>query len=527
MSLPARAPFLGDNPVVPPPGCFPGTGPGEDAASPIDGLGSALGIPDLARMRPATAEIGIWDSIAQVVQDILFLAANIYLLSHLSLFFGSPSKVTHSFTVAPPVPHAEFLRILFLFVTLTVLLFYIGSLYQFSRTHSALQDCRTVGCATLMATVLVSAFNYVSGTRVFPETIIILTGLLNMGTLSGWRLLKRRRDGRRLTSHGAVRNVLIVGAGGTGRRLAQFLDQNKQLGYRFLGFLDKDGRPDARVLGKIEQLPQVARAYFIDEVIITGLAQRKQLSGVVSTARRHRLDVKVVPDFYADFCDEQNRTTPIEYVGQYPLLVLHRQPIPTFSLFIKRSLDFVIAGLSLVLVSPLMLAIAIAIKFDSRGPVLYLSRRLGKKGRGFTFFKFRTMQQGSDALQQQLRSANERQGPFFKMANDPRITPLGRFLRKYSLDELPQLWNVLNGDMSIVGPRPHPVGDCKRYRLDHLRRLDVTPGITGLWQVSSRLDPSFDKNMLLDLQYIENWSLWQDLRILLKTLPAMLRGEGQ
>lgn len=526
MSLPARAPVLSENPVVPPAGFFPATLAANDASSSINDVESSLGIPDLARMRPATAEIRIWDSIAQVVEDVLLLAANLYVLSYLVFLFGPPSKVANSFTTASPVSHAEVLRILFLFVTLTVLLFNMGRLYQFTRTRSALGDCQTIGWATLFATVLVSGFNYVSGTRVFPEKIIILTGLLNMATLSGWRLLKRRRDGR-LPKPSSERNVLIVGAGGTGRRLAQFLEQNRQLGYRFRGFLDKDARPDSRVLGKIEQLPQVARAYFIDEVIITGLAHRQQLSGVVSAARRHRLDIKVVPDFYTDLCNEQNRTTPVEYVGDYPLLVLHQQPIPALSLFLKRSLDILIASLSLLLVSPLMAAIAIAIKFDSPGPVLYLSRRLGKKGRGFRCFKFRTMQQGSDVLKDRLRKANERQGPFFKMANDPRITPFGRFLRKYSLDELPQLWNVLKGDMSIVGPRPHPIDDCKGYRLDHLRRLDVTPGITGLWQVSSRRDPSFDKNMLLDLQYIENWSLWQDIRILLKTLPAVLRGEGQ
>jgi FlaA1/EpsC-like NDP-sugar epimerase len=293
LSLPARAPVLNENPAVPPSGFFPATLAANDASSSINDVEGALGIPDLARMRPATPEIRIWDSIAQVVQDVLLLAANLYVLSYLVFLFGTPSKVTNPFT--SPVPHAEVLRILFLFVTLTVLLFNMGRLYQFTRTRSALEDCQTIGWATLFATVLVSGFNYVSGTRVFPEKIIILTGLLNMATLSGWRLLKRRRDGG-LPKHSAERNVLIVGAGGTGRRLAQFLEQNRQLGYRFRGFLDKDARPDPRVLGKIEQLPQVARAYFIDEVIITGLAHRQQLSGVVSTARHHRLDIQVVPD---------------------------------------------------------------------------------------------------------------------------------------------------------------------------------------------------------------------------------------
>jgi lipopolysaccharide/colanic/teichoic acid biosynthesis glycosyltransferase len=132
----------------------------------------------------------------------------------------------------------------------------------------------------------------------------------------------------------------------------------------------------------------------------------------------------------------------------------------------------------------------------------------------------------ADEQKDELRNANERNGPFFKLANDPRVTPLGRWLRKLSLDEIPQLWNVLRGDMSLVGPRPHPVDDFERYDVEHLRRLDVKPGLTGLWQVTARRDPSFDTNMALDLEYIENWSLWLDLKITLRTVPAVLRAEG-
>jgi len=522
LSLPATTPVLGNSQVAPPPGLFPANAARNHVPAPASSLESALGIPALARMRPAAPEIGPWAQSAHVVPDISFLVANLYLLSNFArhLPFSSWANIT------TPILQTELLRILFLFAILTVLLFKVGNLYRFPRTDSTIQDCWTVGWATLVATALVTGFNYISSMTAFPEIIIILTGLLNVATLSSWRLLKRMLDTRRACD-GRTRNVLIVGAGTTGRRLAQFLEQNTHLGYRFRGFLDKHVDSDHRVLGKIEHLAQVARAHFIDEVIITSVAQREQLTGVVSTARRHRLDVKIVPDFYDELSYAQNRTTPIEYVGSYPVLILHRQPIPAFGLVAKRASDMVLAGFGLLVAAPLMLAIAVAIKLDSPGPVLYFSRRLGKKGSSFTFLKFRTMVVGSDALQDELRNSNLRQGPFFKVADDPRVTRLGRFLRKYSFDELPQLWNVLKGDMSMVGPRPHPLDDCKRYRLDHLRRLDVTPGITGLWQISSRRDPSFEKNMVLDLQYIENWSLWQDLRILLKTFPALLRAEGQ
>jgi lipopolysaccharide/colanic/teichoic acid biosynthesis glycosyltransferase len=151
---------------------------------------------------------------------------------------------------------------------------------------------------------------------------------------------------------------------------------------------------------------------------------------------------------------------------------------------------------------------------------------VGKKGRHFYCYKFRTMSVDAERQKEQLRAQNEREGAFFKIADDPRITRVGRFLRRYSLDELPQLLNVLNGEMSMVGPRPHPVDDCARYRLQDLRRLDVMPGITGLWQVTARRDPSFENNMALDLEYIERWNLWMDLKILMRTVGVVFAGSG-
>jgi lipopolysaccharide/colanic/teichoic acid biosynthesis glycosyltransferase len=173
-----------------------------------------------------------------------------------------------------------------------------------------------------------------------------------------------------------------------------------------------------------------------------------------------------------------------------------------------------------------MIVIAGAIKFESAGTIFYGALRAGKKGRTFECYKFRTMYADADRNKDELRVRNERRGPTFKIANDPRITSLGRVLRRYSLDELPQLWNVLSGTMSLVGPRPHPLDDYLRYALEDRRRLDVSPGITGLWQVSARTDSSFATNMALDLEYIENWSLGMDMVILLKTIPAVLAGTG-
>jgi lipopolysaccharide/colanic/teichoic acid biosynthesis glycosyltransferase len=194
---------------------------------------------------------------------------------------------------------------------------------------------------------------------------------------------------------------------------------------------------------------------------------------------------------------------------------------------LKRWLDAVCSMAALVTMFPLLLLIAIAIKLDSRGPVIYASTRIGRKGRTFRCYKFRTMSTNAEALKASLQHLNERDGVLFKITNDPRITRLGRFLRKYSLDELPQFWNVLKGDMSMVGPRPPLADEVQQYELDHLRRLDVLPGITGLWQVESRCNTSFASYISLDMQYVERWNLMLDLQVLLKTIVVVVAGSGQ
>ena len=225
--------------------------------------------------------------------------------------------------------------------------------------------------------------------------------------------------------------------------------------------------------------------------------------------------------------------TEIDRNGQYETAVdrgdsiLRARPILITGLLVKRIMDLLLSAIGVFVLWPFLLAIALAVKLESAGPVIYASLRAGKKGQKFVCYKFRTMIDGADGLKDFLRQFNERQDPFFKIVDDPRVTRLGRFLRKYSLDELPQLWNVLKGDMSLVGPRPHPLDDCARYRPEDHRRLEVKPGMTGLWQVTARRDPSFETCMILDLEYMKRWSLLLDYKILLWTIPAVLSGEGR
>jgi exopolysaccharide biosynthesis polyprenyl glycosylphosphotransferase len=215
-----------------------------------------------------------------------------------------------------------------------------------------------------------------------------------------------------------------------------------------------------------------------------------------------------------------------EVVAQIPAMPLRFPCLSVSGRIVKRMLDLVFSSFTLLVLSPVLLVIALAIKLDSPGPVFYISERVGKNGCIFRCLKFRTMIRGAERQQKSMLHLNERDAILFKISNDPRVTRVGRILRSYSLDELPQFLNVLCGEMSVVGPRPPVVGEVREYNLSHLHRLDATPGITGLWQVQGRHDPSFESYVSLDLAYIENWSLSLDLKIIAQTVGVVLSGTG-
>jgi exopolysaccharide biosynthesis polyprenyl glycosylphosphotransferase len=326
------------------------------------------------------------------------------------------------------------------------------------------------------------------------------------------------------TNHGVAssRNVLVVGAGSVGRQIVQHLNTHPTMNRMFCGFLD-DRRPLGKeIVGRTHDLALLARSIFIDEVILTPPHHRETALRVFSEAQKLKLDVKIVPDLFG--CEPGG---PAEQIGRIQLISLHREHAPVLRLLLKRILDLFGSITALILLAPIMALIAALIRLDSFGPAFYAAPRAGRKGKPFKCYKFRTMVRDADALKDGLREHNQRKGPFFKITGDPRITRVGRFLRRYSLDELPQLLNVLKGEMSLVGPRPHPLDDFSGYAIEHLPRLDVTPGMTGLWQVTSRRDPSFQAGVKLDIEYIRRWSLRMDLQILWKTAGAVFRGSGQ
>jgi len=385
----------------------------------------------------------------------------------------------------------------------------------------SLQACFTSG-------LLLTGTLYLVKAEDIPRSIVLITLLLVTISLNVRRLVYRIAFYRRFERGQGTRNVLIVGTGPEAHALRHHMESIRHLGYTFKGFIDFSQQDvvsagvSADVVGTLDTLFQSTRKHFVDEIFFTAPCERGIIQDVLDNARSHGVDLRVVPDLY----DGLAWNRPIEYIGQFPTIPLHRGHVPEIGLVIKRVVDITVSLVALLGLLPLLIAVAIAVKLDSGGPIFYTAERIGKKGRVFGCVKFRTMTRDADQRRDEVLHMNERDGVLFKVANDPRVTRVGRFLRKYSLDELPQFLNVLKGDMSVVGPRPPLASEVKEYKLSYLRRLDVTPGITGLWQVQARQDPSFDSYISLDMHYIENWNLWLDLKIMVRTVGVVLQGTG-
>ena len=430
-----------------------------------------------------------------------------------ALFLGLPVSNSH-------LPQLRLLGFLLCYAILTVTCNAAQSLYAETALHSAQISRVRILKSFLLSSMLTIIVIFLAQERSVPWLAFGGTLLFSLTGLLATRYLMQLHNLKRIERGVGTRHVLIVGAGPVGQAFQRYLESHPYLAKTFCGFVDYT--PCQNWLGAPDDLQRIIRDNFIDEVYFTPGSSRELVMKVASEARRERVGVRVIPDLYGGLAIGAT----MSYIGAVPILELNRQPIPAFGLFLKRVMDWTLTVAIVILTAPITILAALAIKIDSKGPILYRGWRVGRKGRKFLCYKFRTMEDNADSRKDSLRHMNERNGATFKIVNDPRITRVGRFLRKFSIDELPQVINVLKGDMSIVGPRPHPLDDFERYNLQHLRRLDVTPGLTGLWQVTARSDPSFEKNVLLDLEYIENWNIFLDIKILIKTVPEVLRGSG-
>jgi len=322
---------------------------------------------------------------------------------------------------------------------------------------------------------------------------------------------------------------LIVGTEERALALAQNIERHKDLGLRIIGFLSiaEENHPRKLngypVLGLATDLPRILESEVVDEVIFAiSQEELKTMEGLFLLCEERGITTRIAINFFPHIIAK----THLEELDGVPLLTFSTTPKNELLLFLRRFFDLVGSLSLLVILSPLFCLITLLIRLDSPGPVIYRQIRSGVNGRKFAFYKFRSMVERAEERQEALAAYNLMNGPVFKMRNDPRITRVGRFLRKTSLDELPQLINVLKGDMSFVGPRPPIPEEVEKYEGWQRRRLSMKPGITGLWQVSGRNQIDFDQWMKLDLEYIDNWSLWLDFKIILKTIPVVLMGKG-
>jgi exopolysaccharide biosynthesis polyprenyl glycosylphosphotransferase len=323
--------------------------------------------------------------------------------------------------------------------------------------------------------------------------------------------------------------VLLVGAGEVSRMIMRVLLAKPDLGFDAVGFLDDNPEKGKKnlgpfsALGSIDNLDQVFSEYGVDEVIITLPWQyHRRIMSVLNQCTRLNVRARVVPDVLQLSLDQVD----VEVLDGIPLLGVKPVSISGSRLAIKRTIDLAITTVGMIVLLPIMALVALAIKLDSSGPAIFVQKRIGKNGNSFNTFKFRSMVLEAENLREDLADFNEADGPLFKMRDDPRLTRTGRWIRRFSLDELPQIFNVLRGEMSLVGPRPALPEEVDAYESWHRKRLEVTPGLTGMWQVSGRSNLSFDEMVMLDIYYVENWSPFLDLSILLRTIPKVLSGEG-
>jgi exopolysaccharide biosynthesis polyprenyl glycosylphosphotransferase len=473
--------------------------------------------------RIVSAPSRIWERLGLLAIDVLAVNAAFYL----AWFARYRMELVVELDPGRYVAYGVFLPLQLALAAVVVFLVALRGLYRLPRAATALDDASTIFAASglaLMAVFAGSTFvRYPAESRLTLIFAWVLITLLDVLGRSGYLWILGHLHGRGI----GVARTLVVGDNTLGRMIMQAITARPHLGYAVVGFLSDDTEADFgrfRRLGPAADLERVIRERGIAQVVIAlPSTSHEAIMRIVDHCRRDGVQFRVVPDLY----EMSLGRVDLDTVSGIPLLGLKEASIRGFNLWIKRAIDAAVAIMLLVALSPLFVLLALAIKLDDpSGPVLFAQTRVGRSGRPFKTWKFRSMRRNADALLEELLDRNEADGPIFKMRQDPRRTRVGRYLRRWSLDELPQVWNVLTGDMSLVGPRPPTPREVAQYDQWHLQRLEAPPGITGLWQVSGRSELGFDEMVMMDITYIENWSLGLDLRILLRTIPAVLGGKG-
>jgi exopolysaccharide biosynthesis polyprenyl glycosylphosphotransferase len=461
-----------------------------------------------------------------IVSDVLLINASMLLAYWVRYRLQWLRDVSYHHPLSAYIPFS------LLFTALMLLTFWMDRAYQrwcrrswLDQVYHIINGAAKSVVVLFAATFFIDIFRPLQYSRaLFLEAGLIVIALLGLARLAqnaivGW--LRARGIG--------MARVIIVGAGEVGRTVMRTIVARSELGYQVVGFVDDNpqkGQTDIgrfKALGPVYNLPRLIEDEEIDEVIITlPWMYHRKIMGIVHECARRQVNARIVPDLFQMSLSQVD----VDDLGGVPVIGVREVGFGRGALLTKRGMDILGAVMGLTLGAPVLGLIALAIRLDSPGPVIFHQTRVGKGGKTFEIIKFRSMYKGAEEEQAHLLELNEADGPLFKMRDDPRMTRVGRFLRRRSLDELPQFWNVLRGEMSLVGPRPNTPAEVKRYAEWHKKRLEVLPGMSGLWQVSGRSLLSFDEMVLLDIYYIENWSPWLDFKILVRTIPQALFSDG-
>lgn len=413
---------------------------------------------------------------------------------------------------------------------LIVIIFNAQRAYWYQRFTSFATEVKIVWKTVIIWWLLLVGMVFLFRPGYIPRTLVVIIGAVTCGLLiiekfflfQVAKIVRLRGTDRK--------RVLVVGTGDQTKRFVETIRKHFFWGLDIVGFLDAAGENVGQeffgkpIIGTFSDITSVLRKHPLDEVIITVSTRRMgEIRNIVEVCEREGVQVRIVSDFLGKIAKRIRG----DVIYDLPIISISYIPDNKAALAVKRLMDVVVSAIALILLWPLFLLISILIKISSPGPIFYEWNVVGFNKKPFRSWKFRTMVTDADKLKPELQHLNEMEGPVFKIKDDPRVTPFGKILRKYSLDELPQLWSVLTGDMSLVGPRPAGPHELVRYESWQRRKLSIKPGVTCLWQVNGRNEIyKFDDWVRMDLAYIDNWSLWLDIKILLKTLPAVFLGKG-
>jgi len=395
------------------------------------------------------------------------------------------------------------------------------------RPHSLLDELMRLSRAMVLVAFAVFAIIFFAKVQWMSRLLTGVYFAVAFTLICTNRLILRSLARAAGMSPGAHRYYAVVGSGELASEIISNMRSHPEWGMKLAGFVLEDGAraadPNCVILGRVGDLGKILEEHVLDDVVFAVPRERlHSIEDAVKTCEEQGVGVLIA----LDVLRFGNARMSVGDLNGLPMLALTRTPSDELALAAKRAFDVAVSFLVLLLLSPVLLGVALAIKLDSPGPVFFKQKRVGLQGRTFGIWKFRSMYVDAEARLESLRAQNEMSGPVFKMKNDPRITRVGRFIRKTSLDEFPQFLNVLRGEMSIVGPRPPLPSEVRQYKRWQRRRLSVKPGITCIWQISGRNNIDFDRWMELDLEYIDQWSLWTDIQICLKTIPAVLGSRG-